>query len=350
MSETARTDDAAQTLLDAAQTVITALDRWAEAEVDYLIEHPAGDAINAMCALAHSRFPADSSAAVMDLFLQIHEVARHWRAYVEDDLADHEGLPVDDFWNAIKGLTRAIDFVKIPERPPLETVQELWRQMGSFPGRAEAIAKIYGHTIGGVWQGPFFDKMGRVNPALVQKEAEEPNSVLPKDWVPESEKKRRDKEAKLAAENLAKVRLLLRKNETRPKAAELLKEGQFPDVIARVCEMSEVDVRALAHQMGLKIVEREDVLNSKDTIAAADPIADARGFAESESVAGMLSEQETRPAALKPIDEDGLRTAVVELLEQDPDATQGTILRVLVERGLAVKSGEVKKILKGLQG
>ncbi len=350
MPETVRAEDTAQTLLDAAKTVVAALDRWVEQEVDYLIEHPAGDAINAMCALAKSRFPANNDSAVIDLFLKIHEVARHWHRYVEDGVAEYDGMPTTEFWDSIRELTEQIKFAELPQRPPLESVQELWRQLKDYPARAEQIAKMYGYTVAGVWQGPFFDSRGRVVPHLVEKEALTPNSVLPEDWVPPSEKEKRDKEAKLAAENLAKVKLLMRKNETRPKAADLLKEGQFPDVIARVCEMSEPDVRSMAAQMGIKIVEREEVLNSAGTIAAADPMADAMGFSSSDITTAPLVELDSRPAPLKAIDDDQLKTEIVTLLESDPEMTQGSILRVLTERGMAVKSGEVKKILKSLQG
>ena len=109
---------------------------------------------------------------------------------------------------------------------------------------------IYGHN----GKGPFLDTNGSILSDKLDQEEKEPGSVVPADWIPEQEKIR------LEMHNVdvqKRIQALEGKAEAAAKPQEsvegLLREKQFPDVIAKVCGVTEEQVRKVAEALDIPV-------------------------------------------------------------------------------------------------
>lgn len=113
----------------------------------------------------------------------VTQLRLQWDLYETGQATNSNGLPRSDFWKAYRQMLEArAGAIPVPPRRP-EPVKVLLEQKVGYRQIAEF---IYGHR----GAGPFLDEDGQVRADLIEKEAKEPGSVIPTDWVHPSELER----------------------------------------------------------------------------------------------------------------------------------------------------------------
>lgn len=341
-------ETAAQPLVEAVHSTIAAVDAWNLEDGQWIAESTAGVALNALTALAFSEFPRDNN--LVDLYLTVVDLGKEWTAFTAGKSMTDDGEPPDSFWEFYAALSRMLQRTEDKKIRPLESVAQLWKELEGFPRRAEQIAQMYGKRVktatgGERWEGPFF-KGGIVDAALVEKEALSPHSVLDVDFVPPAEQEKRAEAAQRAAEQLKNLHLYQQKKRPKVDPLQMLAEGQFADVVARVAGMSERELRVLAAREGVAINERD---LTPTGISSADPVAEARGY---------TAPKPSEPVELEPADEkapvklqgDGLRATLAELLTENADISVQQVMVELSSRNESASMPDVRRLLKELRG
>lgn len=341
-------ETAPQPLVEAVQSTIAAVDAWNLEDGQWIAESTAGVALNALTALAFSEFPRDNN--LVDLYLTVVDLGKEWTAFTAGKSMTEDGEPPDSFWEAYAALSRMLQRTEDKKIRPLESVAQLWKELEGFPRRAEQIAQMYGKRIktvtgGERWEGPFF-KGGIVDAALVEKEALSPHSVLDVDFVPPAEQEKRAEAAQRAAEQLKNLHLYQQKKRPKVDPLQMLAEGQFADVVARVAGMSERDLRVMAAREGVAINERD---LSPTGISSADPVAEARGYVQPKSEAIEVEPIADDKPAVK-LSGDTLRATLAEMLVENSELTVPEIMTGLAGRNESAGLPEVRKLLKELRG
>lgn len=344
------TETAEQPLVDAVRSTIDAVEAWHTEDGTYLADSTAGTALTALSALAFSEFPKDNN--LVDLYLTVIDLSKEWMAFSSGRSMTENGEAPESFWDAYAALFKMLQRTEDKKAQPLESVQQLWKELEGFPRRAEQIAMIYGRKVklphgGERWEGPFW-RGGIVDTAAVEKEALSPGSVIDPDFVPPSEQEKRAEAAARAADKLKNLHLYQKKKRPTVDPLQLLAEGQFADVVARVCGMSERELRVLAAEEGVSITERD---LTPVGVAAADPVAEARGLVPQKSIAAPVEyEAPADERAPTKLSGDGLKTTLLEMLTENSELTVTQIMVDLGTRNETANQKEVAKLLKELRG
>lgn len=157
---------------------------------------------------------------------------------------DGRQRPLPDFWRTFQGVMSARKGAnKRGYRRP-EPVAELIRQKVGY----EQIARfIYGDGE----KGPFLHD-GRIRVDLILQEAEKPGSVVPADWIHPDQIRREAEDLKALNSRLNALQSRDEKRSEDPSTVEeLLRQGAFPEQVARVKGISVIDVREIAAQCRL---------------------------------------------------------------------------------------------------
>lgn len=160
------------------------------------------------------------------------------------------GSPGPSFWAAAQELAKARHGAEEPTIERLEPVKVLLTQGVSH----EQIAQhIYGRR--GV--GPFIDQYGCSDYALIEREAANPGSVVPENWVPPwhtqfIEQQKKKLEGQLKAFEVLETG---RKYEDPATVEELLAQGAFVQQIELVKGVSRAEILKIAKREGLKAVD-----------------------------------------------------------------------------------------------
>ena len=239
-------------LRDAVQAVIRSHDEWrndnSEASIlpSEQMRQAAFDAEREF-----ERGPVPRRA--VNLFAAVVAYADQWRQYETDQ--ERDGQPRPSFWRAYNQILHLSDSVKPRKMKRVEPVRDLLA-MDSMP--TDQVAKMYGGN-----RGPFMED-GVVLEHLLRQERDNPGSVIPADWThPDNEIPADELIPAIGQPEPVDIEAT-----REAKALQLLREGQFVDVIADVCKLPLERVEALASENGLAVQVRDhygdrDLLNEK---------------------------------------------------------------------------------------
>jgi hypothetical protein len=272
-AETTRSERITE-IREAIKTMIDAYESWRVSDLEYFPE----SLETAISAALNVVLNGDIPSELMSIFSKCVLLGELWAKVLssEDGLVGADGMPSREFWVAFQAVQELMETSEAVQRSGLEPVAELLAQMRDNPHRHEQIARMYGvyDSERDRWQGPFFYAGGNVNVGLIEQEAANPGSVVPPGFNPLSKRQQEKKSEGISA--LEKVRRKLAEASGKPvdkdpaTIEQLLREGQFPDVIAAVKGVSEKSVRAMADRLGIKIRERDEILTEAYQQSIAD--------------------------------------------------------------------------------
>jgi hypothetical protein len=321
------------TLVEAVEILDRTVAEW-ERSGDEEYTEAIIDVFNSVCAHCLSGFPPDDQ---MELFVSVLDFAKEWNDVYQNNAVDDAGKALDAFKESLARLRSSVRSARITEIPRIEPVSELMEQMKDDPGKYRQIARMYGDRDRdtGRYSGIFFDRYGNPDHDLIRKESENPGSVVPDDFIPPGRKRRQEMDRERSQDRLSELRRELEQRKTRSKpdpasVESLLREGQFPDVIARIKGIPEDHVREVAESFGITIQEREDILEH----SAENPVHEAR--LESEKSTQRLTGEK-------------LRDFMLDLYGEDSDVTEHDALIKIGEQGLSASASAVKKILRDIK-
>lgn len=183
----------------------------------------------------------------------VAKMGTEWLLYENGKMgADHR--PTTAFWNAVRDVKKeragAVPFV--PRNR--ESVLTLRKQGVGDPQIARC---NYGDPEWPNGYGPFLGARGEVNEAALNAEAkanERGETTLPADWIHPDDRNRKrqaDQDARTRLSQLQKEISANNAAKSNEDPEKLLREGQYANVVARVCGMPLDDVIALANKLGV---------------------------------------------------------------------------------------------------
>lgn len=307
----------------------------------------------------------DTPEACRELATCVARLGVEWEAYKNGHMRPNH-QPVDSLWGAFAAMMEARKGASpfVPKRP--EPVSELVRQNVSH-------RQIALHIYGDGKTGPFVDKSGQPDIRLIQQEAEKPGSVVPADWVHPREVELLRKHQETFSRRLTAVKNLERNDECVDPATieELLREGAYPNQVARAKRVPLEDVIAVMHKLAAEGVAVNGTIPnlaamrapSERQITAAQDAAlqprnspltagtveiDDEGDEDEEiaseavgasSASSESSESTSDPAAIEQL--------VIELHQQHPEMGAGEISQAIkAELGETVGVRKVSAILR----
>lgn len=344
--------------------MIDAVDEWNSSESDVFpanLETLISASLNIVLS---SDVPAD----LMPLFQQVVIFGDYWARLQNDEpgTLDRDGIPGAEFWSGIEGIRKIIANIDSQTiSKGIEPVSQLLDDFRDDPLKYTYIARMYGNYDADRdrYTGPFWLPNQTPNIKLIDQEAANPGSVVPIGYNPLSERRKEIRKESMSA--LQKVRQRLAANQS-PKDGtydkepntsieSMLREGQFPDVIAHGKGIEESVVREEAKRLGIVIQERNEILaaatkesyqrdNAQDDVYRnsqpirveqnQSPAAEtAAGTAEIDNEMATLSGEDLTDTIESYLDEDdALSTAqVYDRMQQDGV----TASKVAIGRALA---------------
>lgn len=269
-------------------------DSGSESMPDYL-----RDAINVVCTITCSDFPADKR--LVSLYLACVKLAEEWQTVLEDT---EDRPPKRTFFIAVDNVLNHLEAINVSEEAPIRSVASLLAEYGNAPLRWNWIARDFGsyNADTDTWTGPFFSKNGSVRQDLIEKEAKEPGSVIGPDFQTLDQQAKNARAKAEAMRRLAQLQTgLFRGDDSsiREQASilDLLQEGQFPDVIARLKNVPLSKVIAEAELHGIPIASRDDVLNDAAKASVSRPLDEARGYEPESAEFDPVFDEEIEPQA-----------------------------------------------------
>lgn len=322
-------------ILAAVDDLLAAHDEWESDPLAPSVPSVAFEsAINgAITICEHGDVPGDCRQLVKSM----ETLALQWTAYENGDMQP-TGMPKQTFWAALSDVARNRLESSHDERPKLESVMRLKTDKVSD----EQIAKIYGTRVetarGPKWVGPFFDSRGVVLASKIREEAEKPGSVIPSDWVHPTEQARLDKVTEANRNRLTRVQGRATDNTPKEDPLKLLKDGQYADVVAKVCKMPLDDVIELANENGIEVSSRPNLMSERSDYLPKLSEEQERVFdaqAGSSDDVEFLSEPDTDTT-----EDDGPETF---------DAAE-SIRAILDETGGSADASEIARLIKDRHG
>lgn len=262
------------------KTMIDARRRWSQSDDNFF---PAWleDAISAALNMVLN---GDVPLSCIKVHAACVRLADSWGLIVTEGegLDQKTGIPGRPFWVLFDAVEALMKNMEVSKNRHLRPVKELLEEYKNDGGRKWLyIARDYGWLDKSgedhVWKGPFF-KNGNVDQYSIEKEAREPGSVVPAGWHPEDENEKNRKNVIAdSGSALARIRQHLKSQgkvqdtpEDPATIEELLRQGQFVSVIARVKKVSEEEVRAVADRMKIATLSKEDLFQKAQVEGATD--------------------------------------------------------------------------------
>ena len=327
-------------------------------------------AISVVCALVTTSFPKDDN--LVQLFLSCTQLAGAFQ-----DVMNEEPGSATKCIGCVENVLKFLEAAESDQSPPPQSVKSMLADFGAASMRYQWVANAFGDIDPDTerWTGPFFTRNGQVNVAAIEKEASNPGSVLGDDFRPlgQQRKQARIKAAAIRQLNQLQAGLFRPEGGLKPEKAtvlEMLKEGQYVDVIARVKGVTVEAVTAVARQNGIKIVDRELDLSKAANDASSDPMSEAVGYQKPtyepdddfDDVDDYADEVTEETDSIEDEDENGLQSAPTEMthaeleefalgfLAEHPNASAHEILATAVEEtGKSVRRQMLTPILRKLK-
>lgn len=264
----------------AIKTMLDARRRWSQSD-DQFFPAWLEDAISAALNIILN---GDVPLSCIKVHAACVRLADAWGLIVTEGegLDQKTGIPGRQFWVLFDAVETLVKSMEVAKHRNLRPVKELLEEYKNDGGRKWLyIARDYGWLDktgeDHVWKGPFF-KNGNVDQYAIEKEAREPGSVVPAGWHPEDENEKNRKN--IIADSgsaLARIRQHLKSQgkvqdtpEDPATIEELLRQGQFVSVIARVKKVSEEEVREVADRMKIATLNKEDLYQKAQVEGATD--------------------------------------------------------------------------------
>lgn len=324
-------DQRKEAILRVVDEFIEAYDAWVNDAKTVMIDPdgPLGDRIEIMLTVCGIGAVPEKC---LDLVLAVNRLGLEWRRYNEGSFVAGTLEPQSPFYAAVRAVSEARRGVKLPTARLVESVRTLREQKVSDI----QIAKIYGFRNGDLWTGPFFNARGAVMSHLIDKECEQPGSVITADWQHPADaaaaaQRERDMQTRLErVDQRASQSVERRREGTRPtdqQIADYLAEGAFLHQVLRQWPMlTGKEVLAVAARRGLAVKTPTQTLqpavgiDDGETEAEAEADVSAAGGApESFPTTSMTDQQQ--------------RDFVLALLAESPDMSTPDIRDQLVQRG-----------------
>lgn len=272
-----------------------------------------------------------------------------WDMYAEG-IHRNGAKPLGRFWGAYRAVVvereGATPFV--PTRP--EPVKVLLDQ--KVPTRQIAL-HIYGDGTGNQATCPLCGPNGEPDANKIQQEAENPGSVVPSNWIPPEQAAKLAKFQEETQRRIVNTEILEeeRDYEDPSSAEDLLREGQYPAVVARVKNMSLQDVMAIAERLsqdGVKV--NEHVPNLAAMRSTYEPQLTPEQDAALQPKKPPADENPITPE--KPVtetDDGALESAITEVATDKPDANASVILEMVRQKLGDENAGSVQKVVAVLR-
>jgi len=277
VAEAAPVAEQVEPLVVAVRTLDKAFARWWKSKDDNDFPPELVSAISVVCSLVTTSFPKDDR--LMDLYLCCLKLANAFQSVIEEE-PNSERLVI----GAIELVVKNLDAIDQEEEAPQQSVSSMLAEWKNASQKYLWVARAFGSYDAeeDAWEGPFFTR-GIPDQRKVDREAAEPGSVLGDGFKPKSSQLKAARIKADAMKQLANLQAGLFRPEggAKPEKAtvlELLRDGQYPDVISRVKGVSVNEVLAVAKEHGIAVSTRETDLGSAALESSSDPIAEARGY------------------------------------------------------------------------
>ena len=361
-----------QEIRDAVRTMLDVIQEWNDSDVEYFTERVETAVSASLNVILNGDVPAESLA----VFAKVVTLGEIWARVLdgEDGMVGRDGTPARPFWDSLNELREAFERVEVQAIGGIEPVADLLAQMKDYPHKYDQIARMYGRYDAerDRWTGPFWAANGTPAIQLIEQEGKNPGSVVPPGYNPLSEQQKETRAVGLTA--LAKVRQQLAEagrgkpvDKDRATVEQLLREGQFPDVIASVKGVSEKAVRATAAQLGIVIKEREEILNEAyaKMIAGDRERSGDQAYLDGMTAMPQLTAEPHLPAELPTAANDNeagdggddggdeptaltgedLRAFVESAASDNPDITASAVVAMIRDDGMTASAINVGRIL-----
>lgn len=264
----------------ALKTMVDAKRRWSLSDDQFFPDWLE----NAISAALNIALNGDVPASCIKIHTACVRLADAWGSIITDGegLDQKTGIPGRQFWALFESVEVQLKNSDVSKSRGLRPVKELLEEYKNDGGRKWLyIARDYGWLDktgeDHVWRGPFF-KNGNVDQFSIEQEAREPGSIVPAGWHPEDENEKQRKHiVESSGSALSRIRQHLKSQgkiqdtpEDPATIEELLRQGQFVSVIARVKKCSEEEVRAVADRLKIQALSKEDLYQKAQVEGAAD--------------------------------------------------------------------------------
>jgi hypothetical protein len=213
-----------------------------------------------VAAIVTTGFPKD------DRLVQLYLASARLAGALQDVYLEVDGSP-RRLLAEIEAVITHLNAVEVETEAPAISVKALLEEFKGQSQRYMWIAKQSGEYDADkdLWSGPFFSKTGVPRGDLIEKEGQQPGSVLGENYRPISARLKAERVRAAAMKQVANLQAGLFRPEggaVKEKATvlEMLQEGQYPDVIARVKGVPLNEVLRVAADNGIKPKSREDDL------------------------------------------------------------------------------------------
>jgi hypothetical protein len=366
----------------ALKTMIDAKRRWSLSEDRFFPDWLE----NAISAALNIALNGDIPASCIKIHAACVRLADAWSWIITDGegLDQKTGIPGRAFWGLFESVEVQMKNSEVSKNRFLRPVKELLEEYKNDGGRKwQYIARDYGYLDktgeDHVWKGPFFHN-GNVMQLLIEKEAREPGSVVPAGWHPEDENEKTQKNKVIADSGsaLSRIRQHLKSQgkiqespEDPATIEELLRQGQFVSVIARVKKVSEDEVRAVADRLKITALSKEDLYQKAKVEGAADDHVYRESMLGADDTSGgsgelMKAEVQTPEPASSPAEisvtadtpeisddepgsEDSPDDLLARLYEANPDIDTPRAMQALKTAGITITGQAVGRKLAAMR-
>jgi hypothetical protein len=369
MSVAEATEPKVDDLVSAVRTLDRAHRKWQNSDEDRFPEYLVA-ACGAVSVLVTSGFPKDDR--LIGLFLASVNLANSYQAVLLEEDGSERGLMA-----AIEKTTAHLDSIDAADEAPPQSAASMMVDWKTAPQRYTWIARAFGEydADADLWSGPLFAKNGTPRQDLIDKEVETPGSVLGDNYRPASQRLKVERLRTAAMKQLANIQAGLFRPEggavpEKATVLEMLQDGQFADVVAKVKRVSIAEVLEIAKANGITVSNREEVLSRASNEAHSNPMAEARGYKKpsfdddpaddfydddqdldvdtTEDPLDVIANEPPRVAGK--ITKEELSEFVLGFLSENPEASQHDILAAAVTTtGKDVSRQMLTPILKQLK-
>lgn len=263
--------------------------------------------------------------------------------------------PVPRFWAAFDALLLARQGAQpfqIRMPPPVKDLLDIQKVSPE---------QIAWHIWGRNKKGPFVRHDGTPDYVLLRKEADQPGSVISADWVPDWERARYDEWNNSTKRRIVASSVLqqAKVDTIDPTPIEdLLRQGQFPAVVAKIKNVKIEEVLKVAKDQGIA-VPGETPIPPVTAGAAKSPPADPStvmsDLLEGENLqapvvsAPSMSAPQPAAASAKPVEiTPELRDRIVTLISQENGIPE--VVALLKKDGVDVTQKQIQEVIKKVGG
>lgn len=319
--------DRQKQILDAAERLIALYDDWSNDphSPPYIEEGTLlDDAIRVLVDICET---GDIPARCRELVTESLRLGIEYEKYLNGSFATHTREPLPSFYAAYKAFLLAREGAANPRRRKVESVRLLRDQK---VGDSQ-IAMIYGaqQHPSGKWVGPFFDSRGNFDSSLIQREFDQPGSVIGSDFVHPMDEI--DDQQRQRSISQRMNRLDAKTKEDKPRAwpehkiVAYMKEGPNAVQVANVCgiPLSMVHEIASRHSLVLQGMEQSPLTQLPPSTASPQQSDVIESVVKKETekavrarIAELSSEGKTPPQIRKAINHEFNRQKSIQSITQ----------------------------------